>query len=147
MIDVVFYLMGVEVVIQLGDGKYFEGYMDLVIECNMVVFVSRVKCYFVVLVQQIDVKINVFQGEVCLVCDNIFLGSLSIMVEGCFLGQDGIDVCFIYDVNGLLQIDVLECMSGKVFNLFIQFVFGLLSESEIVQIIVCLVEFKSYLCE
>ncbi|WP_420105066.1 molecular chaperone HscC [Herbaspirillum huttiense] len=144
MTDVAPYSMGVEVVTQLGDGKHSEGHMDPVIERNTAVPVSRVKRYFAVSAQQTEVKINVFQGEARLVRDNIFLGSLSITAEGRPLGQDGIDVRFTYDANGLLQIDALERMSGKAFNLLIQSAPGLLSESEIAQTIVRLAELKSH---
>ena len=46
--------------------------------------------------------------------------------------------------RSLLQIDALERMSGKAFNLLIQSAPGLLSESEIAQTIVRLAELKSH---
>lgn len=110
--DVCPHSLGVEVSMDLGSGQRSAGHFDPIIDRNSTVPVSRVREYFPVEEQQSSVTLNVYQGESPAIRDNILLGSLSIPVTPGAPAENGLDVRFTYDINGVLQVEATLQKSG-----------------------------------
>lgn len=62
---------------------------------------------------QKSVKIDVYQGESYYVDENIYLGEISVDVPMALKGQEAVTVCYTYDINGILVVDVKVDSTGK----------------------------------
>ncbi len=133
MTDVAPYSLGIDMTRQFDSASYSHGHFDPIIERNSVVPVSRVKRYYPLHDNQRAVEINIFQGEARMVSDNIKLGQLSIQVAGNSCEENGVDVRFTYDVNGLLQVEATILKTREVASILIEGNPGLLSEVEIAE--------------
>ena len=104
----------------LGVGTYNESdslglqgdLFSPIIERNTIVPVSRVSRYVTVSDSQTQLKLEFFQGESRLVRNNIHLGELEIRLPKAKKGQEGADVRFSYDINGVLEVDVQVISTG-----------------------------------
>lgn len=142
MTDVAPYSLGVEVSMPLGRDQFSFGHFDPVIERNTVVPVSKVKNYHPNSEKQTSLRINVFQGEARMVRDNIALGSIDIPIAQ-VTGQDnGVDVRFTYDANGLLQVEATVTLTKKTHTLVIEGNPGVLTPEEIKERFAALSELK-----
>ncbi|WP_374581046.1 molecular chaperone HscC [Pseudoduganella sp.] len=131
MTDVAPYSLGVEVSMPLGRDQFSFGHFDPIIERNTVVPVSKVKNYHPNSDKQTSLRINVFQGEARMVRDNIALGSIDVPIAQ-VAGQDnGVDVRFTYDANGLLQVEATVTLTKKTHTLVIEGNPGVLTQEEI----------------
>ncbi|RYJ04289.1 MAG: molecular chaperone HscC [Acetobacteraceae bacterium] len=99
--DVAPYTLGIEV--SEGPGKA-PGRMLPVIERNTVIPASRVREVAPAADFQRAVTVRVFQGEARLVRDNILLGEFDLPLAPRRRAEQGIDVRFTYDVNGILEV-------------------------------------------
>lgn len=61
---------------------------------------------------QKSVKIDVYQGEAYYVDENIYLGEISVDVPMALKGQESVTVCYTYDINGILVVDVKVDSTG-----------------------------------
>lgn len=142
MTDVAPYSLGVEVSMHLGRDQFSYGHFDPIIERNTVVPVSKVKAYYPNSEKQTSLRINVFQGEARMVRDNIALGSIDIPVAQ-VAGQDnGVDVRFTYDANGLLQVEATVTLTKQTHSLVIEGNPGVLTPEEIKERFAVLSELK-----
>ncbi|MYN03716.1 Hsp70 family protein [Pseudoduganella sp. DS3] len=142
MTDVAPYSLGVEVSMHLGRDQFSYGHFDPIIERNTVVPVSKVKSYYPNSDKQTSLRINVFQGEARMVRDNISLGSIDIPIAQ-VAGQDnGVDVRFTYDANGLLQVEATVTLTKQTHALVIEGNPGVLSPDEIKERFAALSELK-----
>lgn len=71
LLDVILFFMGIEIM---------GGVYDVVIEVNSIIFIKKLKVYFMVLDNQLFVEIYIFQGECLMVKDNC--------IVGCFILSD-----------------------------------------------------------
>lgn len=133
MTDVAPYSLGLEVARHLQPGVVSSGHYDPVIERNTVIPASRVKRYYPVSAKQRALELTVYQGDARLVKDNIRLGALHIDLPGGAIEDNGVDVRFTYDANGLLQVEATLERTGKMHSVLIEGNPGLLSEDEIAQ--------------
>ena len=78
-----------------------------IIERNSVLPTSKVQNYCTVRDGQTVLEVNVYQGEGRYTRDNTLLGSLKVHVPAAPQGQETIDVRFTYDINGILEVDVI----------------------------------------
>lgn len=62
---------------------------------------------------QKSVKIDVYQGEAYFVDENIYLGEISVEVPMALKGQESVTVCYTYDINGILIVDVKVDSTGQ----------------------------------
>lgn len=131
MTDVAPYSLGVAVSRHLDRTTASHGHFDPVIERNTAIPVSRVKRYVPASGQQREIDLQIYQGEARMVSDNIKLGALSLKLPPGAAEENGIDVRFTYDVNGLLQVEATLVRTGAVTSLLIEGNPGLLSEDEI----------------
>lgn len=142
MTDVSPYSLGIDTSMEYGDNQYSHGHFDSLIERNSVVPISRTKRYYPLRDNQTQLEINVYQGEARMASDNIFLGRLQIPLAPGSREDNGIDVRFTYDVNGLLQVDVTHIRTAQTNVLVIEGNPGLLSEQEIAERLAALSKLK-----
>jgi molecular chaperone HscC len=110
--DVCPYSLGIEVA-ETGPNKSIRtGLFTPIIERNTLIPASRVQSFFTMADNQRQVDVKIYQGEARLVEHNIFLGSLKVPVPPAPAGQIGFEVRFTYDINGLLEVDVLVDKTG-----------------------------------
>lgn len=110
--DVCPYTLGTEVAKQMGNNKYEAGYFLPIIERNTPIPVSIVKRLTTVADNQKSLKIEIYQGESRKVEDNIKLGDLDIKIPPAKAGKEQIDVRYTYDINGLLEVEVVVLSVG-----------------------------------
>lgn len=142
MTDVAPYSLGVATTISLDAVHQSHGHFDPIIERNTVIPVSRVKRYFPTHEAQRIVELQVYQGEARMASDNVRLGALTIELQPGSIDDNGVDVRFTYDVNGLLQVEATLVRTGKVHTLVIEGNPGLLTQAEIAQRFAALSELK-----
>lgn len=117
--DVCPFSLGVEV--SATNGVFREdGHFAPIIERNTVIPVSRTERFYTVHDQQTEVRIVVLQGESRMARDNLQLGELSIPVPPNRAGAESVDITFTYDVNSLLEVEVLVNSTGQKHRRIIQ---------------------------
>jgi len=77
-----------------------------------------------------------------MVRDNIHIGSLTVTLPHAPPQECAVDVRFTYDVNGLLQIDATVLKTQQTASLLIEGNPGLLSESQIAELLKAMAELK-----
>lgn len=142
MTDVAPYSLGLATSRQVDERNFSMGHFDPIIERNSAVPISRVKRYYPVHDAQRTLNINVFQGEARMVNDNIFLGRLEMKLADGTAAENGFDVRFTYDVDGLLQVEATVVKTQITTSLLIEGNPGMLSEAEIAERFIALSELK-----
>ncbi|WET39519.1 molecular chaperone HscC [Citrobacter enshiensis] len=99
--DICPYSLGIEVC-QQG----VSGIFSPIIERNTTVPVSKVETYSTMHPDQDSIQVNVYQGENHKVKNNILVESFDVPLEKTGAYQS-IDIRFSYDINGLLEVDIL----------------------------------------
>ena len=129
--DVCPYTLGVDVVSELGNGRYEDGYFLPIIERNSPIPISKVRTLYTVADNQRHMLVNIYQGERRRVADNIKLGEIEIEIPKGAAGEHPVDVRYTYDINGLLEVEVTIVSTGEVKSLVIENAPGSLSKEEI----------------
>ncbi|MDC2863642.1 molecular chaperone HscC [Bacillus sp. BP-3] len=129
--DVCPYTLGTSVVQELGNGQKEFGYFFPIIERNTPIPVSRVERLYTVNDRQQSILVDVYQGENRLVKNNLKLGELKIKVPPAPAGQEAIDIRYTYDINGILEVEVISTTTGEKKRAIIQQNAGNLTEKEI----------------
>lgn len=113
--DVAPHTLGVESVRKFNQ-QYHDGYFSPIIHRNTTVPVSREESFYTVDDFQPTILIKVYQGESRKTEKNLYLGE--ILVKDLPLEPAGVEVIvrFTYDVNGLLEVEVLVPKTGKVWK-------------------------------
>lgn len=62
---------------------------------------------------QSKIEVNVYQGEEYYVKDNLFLTKLETSVPVRKAGEEGIDVHFTYDINGILHVEIVNSQNER----------------------------------
>ena len=99
--DICPYSLGVEV-----NQRGVSGIFSPIIERNTTVPVSKVETYSTMHPEQDAITVNVYQGESHKVKNNILVDSFDVKLQPNGHIQ-AIDIRFSYDINGLLEVDVL----------------------------------------
>ncbi|EDU6486646.1 molecular chaperone HscC [Salmonella enterica subsp. enterica serovar Gaminara] len=99
--DICPYSLGVEV-----NRQGVPGIFSPIIERNTTVPVSKVETYSTMRPEQDSICVRVYQGESHKVKNNILIDSFDVMLKPNGHIQ-AIDIRFSYDINGLLEVDVL----------------------------------------
>ncbi|HEX8655387.1 MAG TPA: molecular chaperone HscC [Allosphingosinicella sp.] len=110
--DVCPFSLGVETARPLPGGGYEEGIFVPVIERNTTVPASRSKIFETVQRNQTMVRVRIFQGESRSVHDNVGIGELDVPVPRGPAGK-AVECRFSYDINGLLEVDVVVPETGE----------------------------------
>jgi len=111
--DVCPYTLGTSVVQELGNGQLSSGHFFPIIERNTPIPVSRVERLYTVHDNQKRLNVAVYQGESRLVEHNIKLGELQIKIPPAPAGEQSIDVRYTYDINGILEVEVVSVSTGE----------------------------------
>ena len=86
--------------------------MSPVIERNSILPTSKRGLYTNAASYQESVTIKVYQGEAYYCKENLYLGEISLEVERKKREQNRIEVCFTYDINGILLVEVEDLDQG-----------------------------------
>lgn len=111
MTDVCPFTLGVGVVNPNGEGP---SVMSVMIPRNSVLPNSVRNEFTTVRDNQRKIEIDVYQGEAYYCDDNIKLGSLTISVPPAPKNGETVEVTFSYDINGVLEVEVLNRLGQKV---------------------------------
>ncbi|QDR82581.1 molecular chaperone HscC [Sporomusa termitida] len=110
--DVCPYTLGIEVAVATPAGAYEPGYFSPIIERNTIIPVSRVERFYTISDNQKFLNVAIFQGESRHTKNNIKMGQLQIEVPPAPAGSQAIDVRYTYDINGILEVEVLAVETG-----------------------------------
>lgn len=129
--DVCPYSLGTSVVQEFGDGKSESGYFFPIIERNTPIPVSKVERLYTVKDKQQFITIDVYQGENRKVVNNLKLGELKIKIPPAPAGNESVDIRYTYDINGILEVEVISTSTGEKKRTIIQQNAGNLTDAEI----------------
>lgn len=104
--DVCPYTLGIE-----SCSENINGIFSPILERNTIVPASKVKTFYTTIPQQKFIRLCVYQGENPRVENNVLIDEFEIPLTPMNKLQ-GIDVRFSYDINGLLEVDVISLETG-----------------------------------
>ncbi|GAE06677.1 chaperone protein DnaK [Paenibacillus sp. JCM 10914] len=111
--DVCPFTLGTAILREVAHDQYSDGHFLPIIERNTPIPVSRVERLCTVSDNQKRLKVDVYQGESRRVSNNIKLGELQIKVPPAPAGEERIDVRYTYDVNGILEVEIISVTTGE----------------------------------
>lgn len=108
----------------LGIAKYNEtdtrrDLMSPIIERNSVLPTSKEGTYYTVEDGQKTIDVRIYQGENLYCEDNTLLGNLTISIPPAPRGEQSVRIRFTYDINGLLEVEVVN-ENGEKAHLLLQ---------------------------
>ena len=127
--DVCPYTLGTEVMV--SNGLFDEsGHYLPIIQRNTVIPVSRTQTVYTAHDDQTRVNVKILQGESRMAYHNLLLGELSVPVPAAPKGQEAVEITYTYDVNALLEVEVLVRSTGVRRRIIIQNEQNRISEEE-----------------
>ncbi|MHC1682929.1 MAG: molecular chaperone HscC [Clostridiaceae bacterium] len=129
--DVCPYSLGTNVAKHMGNGRHESGYFFPIIERNTPIPVSRAEILHTVADNQTTVRLEIFQGESRRVENNIKIGELKIDVPPAPAGEQMIDVRYTYDINGILEVEVIVVKTGVKSRIVLEKSPGSMTQEEI----------------
>ena len=129
--DVCPYSLGIAIAKPIGNGNHESGYFLPIIERNTPIPVSKVDRLYTVQDNQTSIKLEIYQGEGRKVENNIKLGELKIKVSPASAGEQIIDVRYTYDINGILEVEVVTVKTGAKARMIIEKAPGTMTAKEI----------------
>ncbi|MDK8180503.1 molecular chaperone HscC [Paenibacillus sp. UMB4589-SE434] len=129
--DVCPYTLGTSVIQEGAKGKLSGGHYLPIIERNTPIPVSRVERLCTVYDMQKVLNVDVYQGESRLVENNLKLGKMDICVPAGKAGEQRIDVRYTYDINGILEVEVISVATGEKKQMIIEQHVGAMSKEQI----------------
>ncbi len=134
MTDVCPFTLGTEIVKTDEQGRIVEkDIFSPIIERNTVVPVSRVNRYYALHVDQKVLKFGIFQGESRNVQNNVKIGEIEVPIPSNGKDLQYADLRFTYDVNGLLEVEVVVLSNGFSQKLVVEKTPGTMTHDEIVK--------------
>lgn len=140
--DVCPHSLGLDVATSNSHGQWKSGRFLPIIERNTVIPASRIESIVTCVDNQKVIRISIYQGESRQVSNNTKLGELHIEVPAAPAGQQQVDVRYTYDINGVLEVEVLAVETGKMKKTVIQQRKGYISDKEINERLAQLAELK-----
>jgi molecular chaperone HscC len=123
--------LGIATSAELGRQRV-PGLYTPILERATVIPTSRVQRFSTVEDGQTTIDVEVYQGEHSLCRDNRRLGSYRLTgIPPAPAGQEGIDVRFTYDLNGILEVDMTVVSTGRTESLVIEQSPGRLTPAQI----------------
>ena len=111
--DVCPFTLGTEVVEQKEDGHYEDGHYCPIIERNTTIPASRTERLYTVRDNQTKICCKILQGESRFAANNVLLGEINIRVPKALAGQESVDVTYTYDVNSILEVEIIVVSTGE----------------------------------
>jgi molecular chaperone HscC len=129
--DVAPFSLGIDTSTAMG-GQYLSDVFSPILERGTVIPASRVKRFQTVHPTQRKIEVNVYQGEHVQCTKNRLLGTLMVddIPPAGARGFEEIDVRFTYDLNGILEIDVLVLATREKRSLVLEQAPGRLAADE-----------------
>lgn len=90
-----------------------QGYMLPMIERNSTLPATVHKTLVTLSDYQKEIEVRIYQGEEYYAKDNLFLGAVNTAVEPKPAGMEAVDVCFTYDINGILYVEVVNSQKER----------------------------------
>ena len=106
--DVMPFSLGTNTSIEIGEGRLSTGHFAPIIERNMPVPISRSRSFTTVVDNQTEIKFPILQGESPLAKENLLLGEMTVKIPPKPAEGVNVDVRFSYDINGLLEVDIIN---------------------------------------
>ncbi len=131
--DVCSFTLGTEVVVEYEEGKFEDGRFCPIIERNTVIPASHTERLYTVRDNQDKVRVRVLQGESRFARNNLYLGELNIDVPKAPKGQEAVDVTYTYDINSLLEVEVVVVSTGLRQKMIIKGQNNQMTEEEIIK--------------
>jgi molecular chaperone HscC len=144
MTDVCPYSMGVEVSRQVSESQYESGLYAPILERNSHIPISREERFSTLTDNQKLIHLRIYQGENPLVKNNMLLGEIKVNVPAKPAREEGVDVRFTYDLNGLLEVEVTVVSTRLKERLVIEGNPGVLSKEEIDRRFAALAQIKQH---
>lgn len=94
--------------------------MSVIIERNTPLPAIRKHTYYPIQDGQTRLEFNVFQGEEFYADDNLHIGTLRVDIKPLRRDGNGVEVSFMYDLNGILEVTAKYLKTGKVSRLLIK---------------------------
>lgn len=108
--DICPFTLGVSVVNYVNEKNPI---MSPLIERNSVLPCSKTNWYTNIYDNQTKIKVGIFQGEAYYCNDNLKLGDIEMDVRPVKKGEAKLKVCFTYDINGILEVEVTDCTNPE----------------------------------
>ena len=96
-----------------GRGNFESGHFCPIIDRNTVIPASRTERFYTVHDDQTKITVNVLQGESRYAANNLLLGEMTISVPKNKAGAEAVDVTYTYDINSILEVEVLVLSTGE----------------------------------
>lgn len=103
--DVCPFTLGIDIMHALDDKTL---YLLPIIERNATLPAKRFTTLVNAWDYQSEMKIHIYQGEKYRADENLLLGELSIAISPRPVGQSKVTLCFMYDLNGILQVEAMN---------------------------------------
>jgi len=87
--------------------------MSTIIERNTTLPCSKIERYSTVYNRQKAIEVNIYQGEEMYADENILLDRMEIGIPPGTPGKESVDVRFTYDINGLLDVDIIAVSTSR----------------------------------
>jgi molecular chaperone HscC len=129
--DVCPHSLGVRVSEEDGRGGWFKDIFLPIIERNTVIPASRVRTICTVADNQAQLTVDIYQGESRSCSNNVKLGSVTMAIPPKPAGEVSLSVRYTYDINGILDVDVVVDQTGTSSNLLIKELAGNVSDADI----------------
>lgn len=97
----------------LNEGDPSRSYFHPIIERNTSLPCKKMQRYYTVRNYQKHIEVSVYQGEHLYADENKLLGKVRLAVPAKPKGEESISVTFLYDLNGILQVEVTVDSTGK----------------------------------
>ena len=111
--DVCPFTLGTEVVKEVRENHFQNGYFFPIIERNTVIPASRTERLYTVNENQKEIRVSILQGESRFAENNLFLGEIVVKVPENKAGKEAIDVTYTYDINSILEVEVTAITTGE----------------------------------
>lgn len=112
--DVCPFTLGTEIVVERENNRLENGHFCPIIERNTVIPASRTERLYTAHDNQKQIRVNVLQGESRFAINNLKIGELLVDVPPAKAGVEAIDVTYTYDINSILEVQVIVLSTGKV---------------------------------
>lgn len=129
--DVCPYTLGTSVAQYVGNNHYEGGHFLPIIERNTPIPVSKVERLETIRDYQNRITLEIYQGESRHVENNVKLGELNIEIPEARAGVQKIDIRYTYDINGILEVEVITINTGARKRVIIEKSPGTMTKQEI----------------
>lgn len=108
--DICPFSLGVNVV---NYGDMSKPLMSPIIERNSILPTSKRGYYSNAHDNQTSIRLGIYQGDAYYCKDNLKLGEIELEVLSVLAGENQIEVCFTYDINGILEVEVIDYLKNQ----------------------------------